>query len=109
MGAQHAENPAARPAHRGDFGDRLVEHAGVEFVAAIALRLHRAQEAQFLELRDGLVGQAAQFLGPPCPLGQRRQQSPRALQILIRCHDRLPNGNRPRRAEHGWMSGSGSA
>ena len=71
--AQHAENPAARPAHRGDLGDRLVEDAGVEFVAAVALRLQGAQQPVLLEIGEGLVGQAAQFLGPPRPLGQRRQ------------------------------------
>ena len=65
--AQHAEDPAARAARRGDFGDGLVKYAGVEFVAAVTLRLQRAQQPQLLEIGEGLVGQAAQFLGPPCP------------------------------------------
>ena len=73
MRAQYAEDPAARPAYRGDLGDCPVEHAGVEFVAAVALRLQGAQDSLLLEIGEGLVGQAAQFLGPPYPLGQRRQ------------------------------------
>ena len=95
MHAQHAENPAARPAHRGNFGDRLVEYAGVEFVAAVALRLQGAQQPVILEIGKGLVGQAAQFLASPRPLGQRRQQPTHAPQIVFRCHARLVMSNQP--------------
>ena len=97
--SQYAEDPAARTAHGGDLRDGLVEHARVELVAAIALRLQRAQEALFLEIGEGFVGQPAQLLGPQRPLTQRRQQAPHAAEIFVRCHARLVIGNQPRRAE----------
>src|SRR5277367_921354 len=88
MYAENAEDPTARPAHCADFGYRLVQDAGIELVAAIALWPQRAEQAGLLEIGKCIVRQPPQLFRPRGALAQCRQQRAHAAEIRFRRHDR---------------------
>src|SRR5438105_2109787 len=83
------EAPPRGAACRGNLDDSLIEGAGVELEPAIALGLHRTEEAGLLKIGEGLVGQAAQLLGPRRALADRRHQIAHAAEKVVGCHRRL--------------------
>ena len=88
--ANDAEDPAGRGAHRAGFDDRLKEDGGIELEPLPALRLQAAEEAGLLEIRKGLVGQAAQLFGAPHALLDRREQGTHASEIFFGRHGPVP-------------------
>src|SRR5436190_24333417 len=89
MSAHDGEDPPRGATCRGNLDDSLIKGAGVELEPAIALGLHRAEEAGLLKIGEGLVGQAAQLLGPRRALADRRQQVAHAAETFVGCHRRL--------------------
>src|SRR5439155_21968130 len=86
VNAEDREDPAARPADRGDLHDGTVERAGIELEALIALRLDAAKESGRLEVLERLVGESPQLFGMHGALAHCRQQRADTGEIVVRCH-----------------------
>src|SRR2546427_457504 len=99
VNTDHAEDPGARAADGSDLYDRLVERAGIELVAAIALGLETTKEPGLLEVSEGLVGQPPELFGMDGAFAQRREQRANPLEIRLRRHGATDHAAGTRRGQ----------
>ena len=83
MGGKIGQHPGGRAAAAADHRGELEQGAVGQFAAADPGRLQHAEEAARMQVGDGLVGQAAQLLGPLGALAQHRDQRLGARQQLL--------------------------
>ena len=81
-----ADVPGGRRADAGDLGADIDEDADIEIGAADPGGLGDAEQAGFVQVALGLVGQPPQLLALLGPCGDLRHQAPRPLEHFVVAH-----------------------
>ena len=88
MRGKVGQHPGGRATAAADHRRQLEQCAVGQFAAAHPRRLQHAEQAARMQIGDRLVGQPAQFLGPPGALAQYRHQRLGAGQQLFEARRR---------------------